>query len=498
MGAQGLGIRERMSRTATATKVGLFTVVLVVAGTMIYRFVNKGGSDDGYVVYAIVDDAVGISKLSQVRTAGIPIGRVQSIRLHKGKARIDIRVKDDVELFEDASVAKSSGNLLGEYFLKVAQGTEGRRKLKDGDQIMVIVKSATTDDVLQDVSKIAKKIELVASALADSIGSEEGKAQLAETLANLAEVTRALNETVRENRGAIRSILSTVERVSVRGEPEVQRILENVLVTTEEIRTLVAGVQGGEAGASGEVRGMIEKIDRASSSLERTLANLEKASDRLEAGEGTLGRLSNDEKLINEVEGVAQSVNSLLGGINRLKTIVVLRGDYQFRTSTVKTFVELRLQPREDKYYSIELINDPRGLTRIEQVDVDTTNPNDPPTYREIRSVTTNDFRFSLMFAQRFGPLVGRFGIKESTGGAGLDLLLLDDAFELRQDLFGFGETAQPRWRVSLGYAFVNRLSLLWGVDDILSFDRRDYFVGLQLKFNDEDIKTMLPFVPSP
>ena len=184
--------------------------------------------------------------------------------------------------------------------------------------------------------------------------------------------------------------------------------------------------------------------------------------------------------------------------INRLKTNVVLRGDYQFRTSTVKTFVELRLQPREDKYYSIELINDPRGLTRIEQVDVDTTNPNDPPTYREIRSVTTNDFRFSLMFAQRFGPLVGRFGIKESTGGAGLDLLLLDDAFELRQDLFGFGETAQPRWRVSLGYAFVNRLSLLWGVADILRFDRRDYFVGLQLKFNDEDIKTMLPFVPSP
>ena len=32
------------------------------------------------------------------------------------------------------------------------------------------------------------------------------------------------------------------------------------------------------------------------------------------------------------------------------------------------------------------------------------------------------------------------------------------------------------------------------GVDDILNNDRRDYFVGLQLRFNDQDLKTILPF----
>jgi phospholipid/cholesterol/gamma-HCH transport system substrate-binding protein len=136
-------------------------------------------------------------------------------------------------------------------------------------------------------------------------------------------------------------------------------------------------------------------------------------------------------------------------------------------------------------------------LTRIQQIDVDTTNPNDPPHYREVRTVTTNSFRFSLQFAQRFGPFTGRFGIKESTGGVGLDLHLLDDRFELVQDLFGFGEVVLPRWRMALGYEFIPRLWLLGGVDDILSNDRRDYFVGLQLRFNDEDLKTILPFAPS-
>jgi hypothetical protein len=62
---------------------------------------------------------------------------------------------------------------------------------------------------------------------------------------------------------------------------------------------------------------------------------------------------------------------------------------------------------------------------------------------------------------QSFGPFTGRFGIKESTGGLGLDTLLFDKRFEIRQDLFGFGEVVLPRWRISLGYEFVNRVSRL-------------------------------------
>jgi phospholipid/cholesterol/gamma-HCH transport system substrate-binding protein len=33
------------------------------------------------------------------------------------------------------------------------------------------------------------------------------------------------------------------------------------------------------------------------------------------------------------------------------------------------------------------------------------------------------------------------------------------------------------------------------GVDDLLNPDRTDYFFGAQLRFNDEDLKSILPFV---
>jgi phospholipid/cholesterol/gamma-HCH transport system substrate-binding protein len=482
-------------RITTAAKVGAFAVVMVVAGLFIYRYVNKSGDSDGsYVVFTRMKDASGIAKLSQVRIAGIPVGRVKGVRLDGDMARIDIAMNKDVPLYDDAAAAKVASSLLGEFQLKVTPGSEGRRKLVDGDEIKVVTEAQTTDDLMRQMSDIAKDVKEVTNALKESIGTQQGKQDIQATLSNLAKVTEALNQTVRENRTAIHEIVVNTQQITQRSAPEIAHILENVRETTREVRELVAKDGGDKPGEAGEIRKIVERVDRASQNLESALKNVDEVTGRLERGEGTLGKLTKDEKLINEVEGAVENVGEFLGGVSRLQTIVSLRTDYQFLASTVKSYVEIRLQPREDKYYLFEVVNDPKGLTRFEQIDVDTTNPNDPPHYREVRTVTQNTLRFSLQFAQSFGPFTGRFGIKESTGGLGLDVSLFEDRFELRQDLYGFGEVVLPRWRISLGYEFINRLWLLGGVEDILSSSRRDYFVGGMLRFNDEDLKTILPF----
>jgi phospholipid/cholesterol/gamma-HCH transport system substrate-binding protein len=486
-----------MGQFTTAAKVGVFAFVTVVAGLLIYRFVSKSSrSGNGYTVYALMADASGVAKLSQIRVAGIPVGTVKSVKLDHDRARIDIGIDADVHLYQDAAIAKVSSSLLGEYYLSITPGTEGRPELKDGDRINNVVEGKTTDDIMKQVSDIASDVKQVSQALAASIGTTEGKDDIKSTLKNLADVTDALNQTVRENRESIKNILNNVEVMTTSGGPKVQQILDDVRTTTNQVKGLMAQSAEGKPKSEGEIRQIIDKVNRASDNLENTLKNLDNVTGRLDRGEGTLGRLSKDDHLINEVEGVADDVGEFVGGLSRIQTIVTMRTDYQFLSSTVKSYVELRIQPREDKYYSIEVVNDPRGLTHFQQIDVDTTNTNDPPHYREVITTTENSLRFSLQFAQVFGPFTGRFGIKESTGGLGLDTLLFDNRFEIRQDLFGFGEVVLPRWRISLGYEFVNRAWLLGGVDDMLSSSRRDYFVGLQLRFNDEDLKSILPFAP--
>jgi phospholipid/cholesterol/gamma-HCH transport system substrate-binding protein len=406
-------------------------------------------------------------------------------------ARVDVKVNGDVKLHQTARLGVKSASLLGENIIVITEGV-GEPDKKDGDEIETLPEARSVEDLKETVGRIADLVEKVAQQLAASVGSEEGGRNMKAILKNLAEATEAINLTVRENRTVIHETLENVNNITLQSGPELQKILVNVRVITEDVKEMLA--QQGANGQGGELRQTVERINRASKSLESALGHIDNVSGRVDRGEGTIGKLTKDEALINEVQGVAEGVNDYVDGLRRLQTIVGLRSDYNFLANTIKSYVELRLQPREDKYYVIELINDPRGKTSFTQTDTDTTNPNEPAHYRTVTTTTTDAFRFTIQFARRIGPFTGRFGIKESTGGVGLDTHLLSNRFEIVQDFFGFGEEIKPRYRLYVGYEFIHRLWLLGGVDHIFLPNRRDYFLGLQLRFTDEDLKTILPF----
>ena len=108
-------------------------------------------------------------------------------------------------------------------------------------------------------------------------------------------------------------------------------------------------------------------------------------------------------------------------------------------------------------------------------------------------------FRFTFMFAKRLSLATFRFGIKENTGGIGLDLHLWDDRIRLESDLYDFSANVWPRLKVLAAWQFFSRLYVVGGIDDALnsrpidgSAGGRDYFIGGQLRFNDEDLKSLL------
>ncbi|MEI8255912.1 MAG: MCE family protein, partial [Deltaproteobacteria bacterium] len=143
---------------------------------------------------------------------------------------------------------------------------------------------------------------------------------------------------------------------------------------------------------------------------------------------------------------------------------------------------------------SFEIVDDTRGQTTRTSTIHTSTNPNDPHEWRTTQETTADAIRFSLQIARRLGPLTFRFGIKESTGGAGIDLHLFRDTLELRTDIFDFSTSALPRLRVALAYEIVRRAWLIGGVDDILNGPRTDYYLGAMLRFNDEDMRSILLF----
>src|SRR5690606_19171964 len=125
---------SRMQDRVKAAKVGALVLAALVAAFVIWRLVDeRAGTDEGYSVCARFDNAHGLITKSRVTVAGIPVGYIESIRLEGARARVDMHIDDEVELHTDASVARRSSSLLGEYLLAINPGSVDAPRLEDGD-----------------------------------------------------------------------------------------------------------------------------------------------------------------------------------------------------------------------------------------------------------------------------------------------------------------------------------------------------------------------------
>jgi phospholipid/cholesterol/gamma-HCH transport system substrate-binding protein len=487
-----------MSDAWKAARVGALVVVTLVAGYITYRIVDEtvGGEDD-MAVWTVFSDVQGLVPKSRVLVAGIQVGHIERIRLWGGRARVDLRVGSHVKLRKDATVAKKSTSILGETLLVIVPGNPPAPLLKEGEQIQAIEGGTGTDDIIANVAEISNSLTKVAAQMERAFGNDAAGEQMSSALRNLTEALEGVNRTIAANEQVVGRTLQNIETITGQAAPKIQNILTNIDLVTQDIREYV-DAEGGDGGKAGGIGDTLAAINRSSHRLEAVLQDVEQVTDRTAKGEGTIGRLTQDEALIDEVEGVVEGVGDFVGSLSRLQTIVSLRSEYNFLANTFKSYVQLRLQPREDRYYLLELINDPRGATEFSQTTVRTSPPieGEPPNYTQTRIVTKDAFRFSLMFAKRIHFATFRFGILESTGGVSVDLHLIDDRLELTTDMFALGEQASPRLRTRMAWEVVKRLWILAGVDDYLN-ENRDVFLGAQLRFNDEDLKAVLPFAGS-
>lgn len=481
-----------------SAKVGLMVALALVGTYVVYRFVDEQSSGaDGYRLWAEFEEVQGLVPKSKVLIAGIQVGVIEDIRLHGGKARIDLRMDPKIQVHVDGNIGKRSASLLGGSLLVIDPGTVGDPVLKDGDRIPTAPKQPGMDDIMASVGATMESARRVAAQVERVFGSREGGDQMQRALTGLTEALEGINRTIQANEQSVGNTIANVEEMTRVAGPKIASILNNVDQVTEDVRTIIGENREKLTGAGGDVGETVSSIRRAAAELEEVLHDVHEVTDRTARGKGTLGRLTNDEKLADEVEGIAEGIGDIVGPISRLQTIVGLRSEYNFLANTFKSYLSLRIQPREDRYYLIQLINDPRGFTDFTQTTVRRSPPPDgePATFQETRLTTTDRFRFSLMFAKRIHFLTFRYGILESTGGVGMDLHFLRDRLEINADVFAFAEKQFPRFRTRVAYEIIGRLWLLGGIDDALNEASRDFFLGGMLKFNDEDLKSILPLV---
>lgn len=529
-----------MEKFFTPFKVGL--LVLAGAGFFYFSFSevrkDRGG---GYIVSAVIEDAAELEKNSAVKIAGINVGEIKDITVDEetGKARLEIRIDDRYRLFDNcekdgeklrgAVAAKTSASLLGAYYIELTPGDYRCPPLQDGDRIPNTFQAPTIEDlstevkdILPELQAIAENVRVVTESLREATGDDEGRRALKETVLHLENIVAQVDKTVEQERVVLSRIMSNIDTITndLKGvtqasSGDLKETLENLRVITENVRDFTSGVSGDTTEAISSARSTFEKLDSAVEKLDSTLANAESITKKINEGQGVVGMLINDDTTKESLQGTVEEVGDFAQSLTRMQTLVTFGSEFNGGnaatnlSSGFRSYLGLRLQPKPDKFYEIEITDDPRGVEEF--VREEESLPGGGVAVTETRTLR-DAFKFSLQMGLRWKALTFRFGVRDNTGGLGLDFNL--GRFQIKNDFFEFPiglfdlelDNIAPRWRLSLfsplplrGFYFVG------GIDDILNspsvlrgVHQRTWFFGLQYRFDDQDLKSLLTVAPVP
>ena len=480
-----------MKTLGTEFKVGLFT--LVALSTLVYMFFVlspdsfESGKRNNY--YTILSDAAGIIPKTHVKTNGVIIGKVKDVRLDVNMTRIDMEIDMNVKIPVGSHIEVRTRGLLGDVFLEIVRPEDTGQYIPKGGMIPKAEGTTDMQAVLALAGSIGRDVKKITGVLADVVGSDEGKKSIGEILENFHDGTVDLKKTLAALRGAVGD------------HPEdVKNIVANIKEFTQGLREVM------NEGNRQKLQHIIASFDESMADVKGASKNIRLISEKVERGEGTIGKLLSDESTIAEIEGAIKDLREVLSPVKKLEVGVEYRGEFR-NDNTGQNYFNMVFRTRPDRYYLL-------GATDVQNEQVDRTTRtiteeptvDDDPNTTQTREIIQDRkaLRYNLQFAKRFGPVGLRFGLFESTGGIASDFYLFRDRLRVSAEAFDWRTKDNEYRRVAhlKAYAsvlFFNHVSAIAGVDDITRLDpvthkeHKDpkYYFGAGLSFNDNDLRSL-------
>jgi len=359
--------------------------------------------------------------------------------------------------------------------------------------------------------------------------TKEGKNRLAEIMDNISKLTENVNSLMEENRSNLRETLKNTVAITQFLKNELPQIAERIntlasqfgeiaLENREDIRRIVRNINE----ASKDAPKIAENLERITDSLSKllneenrqnlseTIENMKETTKELKtlvakvnSGNGTVGKLFNDETLYNNLSNATGSLSKVVNRFENIQTYVGFSGDVNTRTGDTRGTFTFQIVPSKTHYYLFEIVGDSQG--RIERKKYYLSGG-------EETEKVEKDYRteFTVQYARVFndpwlhkgGKWVLRGGLKESTGGIGLDyiysrkLSFISDIWDAGREEAD-GDNIPPHLRVGLKYRFKRNWFVYFGGDELLYSKHRGPYFGLGVLFGDEDLKYLISSFPS-
>jgi len=509
----------------------VFALAIGVVVLVLYGRVGRRTIGEGFRTYAMLRDASVLPIGSRVMIAGVQVGEIQRLSIQGNLARVDMRLRNDVVLWDDATARKRLSGVFGDAYIELtpggpldpAAGDQGHRRLRSGEPILHVIEAQDTDRVLRTVEHALPRVEQTLDAA--NRGMHEARQWVGGT------ATQRLREADQWiASGAISQPLTTADDAMSRLETwtgsiaratdgsasPVNRRLDQLAVdiagATEKMRNARQDIATG----LGDFRTELDQVDTWLDETNQALTRWGGDGPGGDAGaaatapeRNAFGNLVRDPELGESLDEGTDSAVGFTSSLGKLKTWVGLRAEYNILAGAQRFYLIAEMYGKNDRFYVIELEKGPLG-------DVPLTTLADGNGDPWVRSSTIQEgIRFTAQWGKKMGPLRIRFGLKESTFGFGADALLLGGSLRLETDIFELTTRRVPRLKVAAALELFHKLYVLGGVDDVLreggdvpiqpwpagqdvptQFREvrfgRDLFAGLVLRFDERDINSIL------
>ena len=292
-------------------KAGL---VVLIAGLVLYFGIsylkNSNLFKEGITLYSVYDKVEGIMGSQPVTINGLAVGRIEDIYFHpdqSGRVVVAMTINSDYPITVTTLAQIKSSDLLGAKEISLEIGP-GSVLVEDGDTLRSSVEESIGDAINKEVLPVKIKTEKLIASLDTAIqiltgflkGGVESDfrssfSNVNKSLMHLNEITTELSTYMVENRESLGRSTQNFERLSkslADNRDELERVFANVANISDSL---------GKA-----------NVGQTMLALERTSKNLDVVTGRMANGEGTLGKLSAQDSLYNQIDKTVQSLDRLL------------------------------------------------------------------------------------------------------------------------------------------------------------------------------------------
>ncbi|GAA4464669.1 MlaD family protein [Nibrella saemangeumensis] len=281
------------------SKVGILAVVTLAM--LYFGFNYLKGSDffSGNRQYVVLYDSIdGLAPSNSVLINGLSVGRVKKIEILQNqgnKLLVTLDIQNKIRLNEGTKAILADGGILGGKVIRLDVSQTGR-ELENGDTLRGTQESGIAEMVREKTLPVLNNIDSMTHNMNRILLQfDQTGLVLNRTLKAAETATGTVQLTIAENRANIRALLATMNRLSadlVETDRQVRPLLARTTTFVDSLNAL-------------QLRQTLNNLNGTINNMKGMLADIER-------GQGTLGRLANDQALYVNLTNSTASLDRLL------------------------------------------------------------------------------------------------------------------------------------------------------------------------------------------